>query len=139
MSAFVYILRCCDGSYYVGSTRTCLEERIAQHSAGSFGGYTARRRPVVLLFSQHFDQITDAISAERQLKGWSRAKKEALIAGDFSVLRVLSKRRSFETKAAPSPQDEVGQMPHAEERALARVSKQGCDDFSSQCSGEKKS
>jgi putative endonuclease len=81
MNAYVYILRCADGSYYVGSTRTSLEERLAQHNAGSFGGYTARRRPVELVFQQDFDRITDAIAAERQLKGWTRAKKEALIRG----------------------------------------------------------
>ena len=93
MNAYVYILRCADGSYYVGSTRTSLEERLAQHDAGSFGGYTARRRPVVLVFQQDFDRITDAIAAERQIKGWSRVKKEALIRGDFRALRVLASRK----------------------------------------------
>ena len=92
MSAFVYILRCADGSYYVGSTRDSLEMRIAQHNDGFYNGYTAGRRPVELVWSQEFDRITDAITAERQLKGWSRAKKEALIAGDLDLLRTLSKR-----------------------------------------------
>jgi putative endonuclease len=82
MGAFVYIVRCSDGAYYVGSTRTTLDDRVAQHNAGSFDGYTARRRPVTLVFAQEFDRITDAIAAERQLKGWRRAKKEALIRGD---------------------------------------------------------
>jgi len=91
MNADVYILRCSDGSYYVGSTRTSLEERLAQHDAGSFGGYTARRRPVELVFEQDFDRITDAIAAERQLKGWTRAKKEALIRGDMETLHRLAK------------------------------------------------
>ena len=91
MNAHVYILRCSDGSYYVGSTRTSLEERLAQHDAGSFGGYTARRRPVELVFEQDFDRITDAIAAERQLKGWTRAKKEALIRGDMETLHRLAK------------------------------------------------
>jgi len=94
MNAYVYILRCADGSYYVGSTRTSLEERLAQHDAGSFGGYTARRRPVVLVFQQDFDRITDAIAAERQLKGWTRAKKEAPIRGDFAALHALAKGKS---------------------------------------------
>ena len=94
MNAYVYILRCADGSYYVGSTRTSLEDRLAQHNAGSFGGYTARRRPVELVFQQDFDRITDAIAAERQLKGWTRAKKEALIRGDFARLRALAKGKS---------------------------------------------
>ncbi len=90
MGAYLYILRCADGSYYVGSTRVSLEERIGQHNAGAFDGYTARRRPVTLVFEQYFDRITDAIAAERQVKGWSRAKKEALIRGDYEALRVLS-------------------------------------------------
>ena len=93
MNADVYILRCSDGSYYVGSTRTSLEDRLAQHNAGSFGGYTARRRPVELVFEQDFDRITDAIAAERQLKGWTRAKKEALIRGDMETLHRLAKRK----------------------------------------------
>lgn len=91
--AWLYILCCADGSYYVGSTRTTLEQRIAEHNSGHFGGYTATRRPVTLVYSQWFDQITDAIAAERQVKGWSRAKKEALMRGDFEALRVLARRR----------------------------------------------
>ena len=92
MSAFLYILRCADGSYYVGTTRGSLEQRIAEHQAGNFDGYTARRRPVVLAFQQEFARIEDAIAAERQVKGWRRAKKEALIRGDFAALPSLSRR-----------------------------------------------
>ena len=90
MSAFVYILRCADASYYVGSTRASLEERLAKHNSGHYDGYTLKRRPVELAWHQHFDRITDAIAAERQLKGWSRAKKEALVRGDFAALRELA-------------------------------------------------
>jgi len=93
MYAYVYILRCRDGSYYVGSTRTELEIRIAQHNEGTFGGYTSTRRPVSLVWSQDFLHITDAIEAERKLKGWGRAKKEALIAGEYDRLKLLSKSR----------------------------------------------
>ena len=93
MTAWVYILRCADGSYYVGSARGTLEHRIAEHKAGIYGGYTAERRPVRLVFAQEFDRITDAVAAERQIKGWSRAKKEALIAGDMARLKALSRRR----------------------------------------------
>ena len=75
MAAFVYIVRCKDGQYYTGSTRASLERRIAEHNDGTFGGFTASRRPVVLVYSEAFDNITDAIAAERQIKGWSRAKK----------------------------------------------------------------
>jgi putative endonuclease len=94
MGAYVYIVRCRDGSFYTGSTRGELEDRINQHNAGSFGGYTAKRRPVSLLYAEYFDRIVDAVSAERQIKGWSRAKKEALIREDFDALKVLSRRRS---------------------------------------------
>lgn len=92
MNAFAYILRCSDGSYYVGSTRDSLEMRIARHNDGFYGGYTMSQRPVELVWSQDFDRVTDAIAAERQLKGWSRSKKDALIAGDLNLLRTLSKR-----------------------------------------------
>jgi len=94
MGAFVYILRCSDGSYYTGSTRASLDDRVAQHNAGSFDSYTARRQPVNLVFHQEFDRVTDAIAAERQVKNWSRAKKEALIKGDFDSLRRLAKSRA---------------------------------------------
>ncbi len=93
MSAFVYILRCDDHSYYVGSTRGSLERRIAEHENGTFRGYTFFRRPVNLVWSQEFHEISDAIAAERQLKGWRREKKEALIDGNYDMLPALSSRR----------------------------------------------
>jgi putative endonuclease len=93
VGAWLYILRCADGSYYTGTTRTDLEIRVAQHQTGYFDGYTATRRPVVLVYSDHFDRIVDAIAAERQIKGWSRVKKEALIAGRFDLLQAQSRRR----------------------------------------------
>jgi putative endonuclease len=92
MSGHLYILRCADGSHYVGTTRSGLETRIAEHQAGAFDGYTARRRPVTLVFQQHFERIEDAVAAERQVKGWRREKKEALIRGDFAALPSLSRR-----------------------------------------------
>jgi putative endonuclease len=66
--AYLYILKCADGSYYIATTRAELELRIAQHNAGTFGGYTKSRRPVTLVFSQWFDRITDAVECERKLK-----------------------------------------------------------------------
>ena len=90
--AYAYMLRCADGSYYIGSARLGLERRVSEHNAGTFGGYTSKRRPVSLVWSQHFLNITDAIAAERQIKGWSRAKKEALIREDYEAIRRLSKR-----------------------------------------------
>ena len=103
---FVYMLRCSDGRYYVGSTRASLEQRIAQHNAGSFGGFTAKRRPVQLVWHQEFQRITDAIEVERQLKGWTRVKKEALIRGDYDLLPELSgsawhRAVSFDTPTGP--------------------------------------
>jgi putative endonuclease len=92
MAAHLYILRCRDGAYYIGTTRDSLEMRVAQHNDGSFGGFTSLRRPVDLVFHQEFERITDAISAERQVKGWRRAKKEALIAGNYALLPELAKR-----------------------------------------------
>ena len=79
-----------DGSYCVGSTRVELEQCIGQHNAGHFGGHTLKRRPVTLVYHERFDCITDAVAAERQLQGWGRAKKEALIRGDFDLLRSLA-------------------------------------------------
>jgi putative endonuclease len=93
MGAWLYILKCSDGSFYTGTTRASLEQRIAQHQTGAFDGYTSTRRPVTLVFSESFERITDAIAAERQIKGWSRAKKEALMAGDFSGIRTAARRR----------------------------------------------
>ena len=103
--AFLYILRCSDGSFYIGVTRTTLEMRIAQHNAGTFGGYTATRLPVTSVFSQWFDLITDAIGNERKLKKWSRAKKEAFVRGDFAELQQLSARRSPHPPRRPSATD----------------------------------
>jgi len=89
----MYILLCSDGSYYTGTARLGLEARVAQHNAGTYDGFTRTRRPVTLVFSEWFDNVTGAIAAERQVKGWSRAKKEALVCGDLDRLRELSKRR----------------------------------------------
>ncbi|MBN8970735.1 MAG: GIY-YIG nuclease family protein [Rhizobiales bacterium] len=95
MGIYVYMLRCADDSYYIGSaTGDDLSHRIAQHNAGTFAGYIFTRRPVMLVWSEHFDRITDGIAAERRLKGWSRAKKEALIKGDWSTLTTLAKQRA---------------------------------------------
>ena len=100
--AFVYILRCRDGSFYVGSARDTLERRVAEHNAGTYGGYTSMRRPVELVYAQEFTTITDAIAAERQLKGWRREKKEALIRGDLEALPELSKRGPHPSRPLPA-------------------------------------
>ena len=103
MGAFVYMLRCADGSYYVGiATGDDLSRRVAEHQSSAYPGYTQSRRPVTLVWSEHFDRITDAISTERKLKGWSRAKKEALIEGDWGAVQRFSRRRAGRTKPKPS-------------------------------------
>ena len=91
MSFWIYILRCADGSYYTGHTDD-LERRIGQHQSGEIPGYTHDRRPVELVFSETFTDRIDALERERQVKDWSRKKKEALIRGigkRFQTLHVL--------------------------------------------------
>ena len=90
--SFVYILRCADGAYYVGSTSD-LSSRVATHNAGRGPGFTASRRPVELAYSEPFTTMDQARQREIQLKKWSRAKKEALIGGDARALHDLSRRR----------------------------------------------
>ena len=92
MAAWTYMLRCADGSYYAGCT-TNINQRLGEHQAGTFGGYTASRRPVEMVWADELPTIDDAIVVERQLKGWSRAKKEALARGDFDALPGLSGSR----------------------------------------------
>ena len=92
MDFYTYLLRCNDGSYYTGHTDD-LENRIAQHRTGALGGYTAKRLPVTLVWSDRFPTRDEAFAAERQIKGWSRAKKEALIAGDWSRISALARNR----------------------------------------------
>jgi predicted GIY-YIG superfamily endonuclease len=86
---WVYILRCSDGSYYTGST-TNIEVRLVQHDQGTFPGYTSARRPVKLEWSEIFPDTYQALAAERRIKGWSRAKKLALIGGDMNLLHELA-------------------------------------------------
>ena len=92
--ASIYILRCADGSYYVGITRKPVETRLSEHVNGVFPGcYTFRRRPVALIHAESYARIDEAIAAERRIKGWSRAKKEAYVRGDFASLSRLARRR----------------------------------------------
>ena len=88
---FAYILKCADGSYYVGSTRD-LEFRLWQHQTGDGATYTRRRRPVVLVWSAEYDDIAEAFHWEKKIQNWSRAKREALIRGDYEALPGLAKK-----------------------------------------------
>ena len=90
--ATCYMLRCSDGSYYVGSTRD-LPLRLEQHSSGSVSSYTSSRLPVELVWAAEFDRIDDAYALEKRIQGWSRGKREALIRGEFEALPALSRKR----------------------------------------------
>lgn len=92
MAFHAYLLRCNHGSYYAGHADD-LDLRIAQHHAGTLGGYTTARRPVVLVWTDSFPTREEALSAERRIKGWSRAKKEALIRGDWAEISRLARNR----------------------------------------------
>ena len=96
---FFYILKCSDGSFYVGST-TNLESRLKAHNQGKASAHTAKRRPVHLVYQEEFKSLDDAVKRERQVKKWSRAKKEALICGEKESLKKLSKsHRSYYSRA----------------------------------------
>ncbi|MFS2280469.1 GIY-YIG nuclease family protein [Microbacterium sp. OR21] len=104
------MLRCSDGSYYVGSTRN-LEIRLAQHQFGEGGDYTSRRRPVELVWHSEFERIDEAYSWERRIHGWSRAKKELLTAGKYDELQGWSKRQRDAKRAASDPRSHSGSSP----------------------------
>ncbi len=116
--ASIYILRCADGSYYTGITHRSVEERVSEHAQCLIKGcYTETRLPVDLAFSEYYERVNEAVAAEQRIKGWSRAKKEAMVRGDFVAVSALAKRKrkpvasksdpsSFETQASPAPQDE---------------------------------
>ena len=90
MKGYTYILECSDGSYYTGST-TDLDCRLGQHQAGLGANYTRKNLPVKLVYFEEYDRIDKAFFREKQIQGWSRAKKEALINGTPENLNVLSK------------------------------------------------
>jgi putative endonuclease len=102
MTVGMYMLRCGDGSYYVGSSRN-VEARAAQHASGHGAAYTAGRLPVELVFVHECESVAEAYGIEKRVQGWSRAKREALIRGEFALLPSLSRsayRRSAEDARA---------------------------------------
>jgi tRNA/rRNA methyltransferase len=109
MSFWTYVLQCADSSYYTGHTDD-LEARFGAHRSGLIAGYTQKRRPVRLVWSQEFADRDEAFRAERQIKGWSRAKKEALISGDWDGVHFLAMRtpilRDAASTSSAAPQDE---------------------------------
>lgn len=93
MDITVYIVECNDGSFYTGLTKQSIEARVWEHNNfKSDKSYTAKRRPVKLVFAENYDRITDAIDREQQIKGWNRTKKKALIELNYESLPALSKR-----------------------------------------------
>jgi len=99
---WTYILQCADGSYYVGHADD-LNARMAAHGVGTASAYTAKRRPLTLRWAADFQDRDAAFFLERKLKGWSRAKKEALMRGDWSALPGLAKSRSAAHCAQAEP------------------------------------
>ena len=87
--AYMYILECCDGSFYTGSTKN-LPRRLWQHHNGMGANHTAKRLPVKLVYAEGFECVEDAFYREKQVQGWSRAKKMALMQGEWDKLRVLA-------------------------------------------------
>lgn len=93
VEATVYMLLCADGSYYTGLTKQPIEARLWEHNhLPADKSYTGSRRPVRLVFCETYDRVLDAIAREKQIKGWSRTKKEALIALDYTRLPGLAER-----------------------------------------------
>jgi putative endonuclease len=105
---YVYILKCSDESYYVGST-ICINTRLRQHQNGDGSNHTMKRLPVSLVYCKYFPAISDAFAFEKQLQGWSRKKKEALMKGQFNQLRELSK---CQNSSAFNYSDFVKQLGH---------------------------
>ncbi len=98
MKIYVYIAECSDNSYYTGVTNN-LDKRLSEHNEGvDPKSYTYPRRPVKIVFSEEFSEPIDAISAEKQIKGWSRKKKKALIDRDYEELVKLSKSKETKVK-----------------------------------------
>ncbi len=88
---YMYILECSDGSYYTGSTKDLIR-RLDQHQSGEGANYTAKRLPVKLIYYEEYDRIDDAFYREKQVQGWSRRKKQALMKGDKQLLSELAKK-----------------------------------------------
>ena len=101
----VYILLCCDSSYYVGVTNNILR-RFDEHSSGINPlSYTFKRRPLQIVYLNEFTDFHAAIAWEKQIKGWSRAKKQALIEANFDLLKELSKCNNLSSHVYYKPED----------------------------------
>jgi predicted GIY-YIG superfamily endonuclease len=100
--AWMYILKCADGSYYVGSTKN-LDLRFDQHQSGKGSRYTSRRLPVELVYAEEYEKVVDAYAREKQIQNWGRAKREALIHGNTELLPRLAKKKFVKPKNDKQP------------------------------------
>jgi predicted GIY-YIG superfamily endonuclease len=124
----VYLLRCSDGSYYCGQTDN-IEVRMQQHYSGEIG-YTSTRKPVQLVWQGEFETREGAIAFEQQVKGWSRAKKEALIAGDWQRIRELAKSHeptgpSAKTSVRPERVEGIAGLRQAQPERMGSTTMRG--------------
>ena len=101
IGGYMYILLCADGSFYTGSTNN-LQIRIAQHQAGEGANYTRKRLPVELVYYEEFDRVSDAFYREKQVQGWRREKKLALIEGRHEELKELAKKKRLRQAQPPA-------------------------------------
>ncbi len=108
MSSWVYLLRCADNSYYTGHTDD-LEKRVVAHQTGEIEGYTSTRLPLTLVFSDEFRTREEALACERQIKGWSRKKKEAMIRGDWTEVSRLACKKCPSTSSGRTAQTNHGE------------------------------
>ena len=101
MPGYAYMLRCADGSLYVGSTRD-IYTRLFQHQIGEGAAYTRDRLPVELVWYEEYDKVSHAFAREKQVQKWGRAKRLALIEGDYDGLPALAKK-DFSRRRPPTP------------------------------------
>ena len=120
----MYILKCANGSYYTGSTID-LERRLEQHKNGEGAKFTKKHLPVELVYVEEFSKIEDAFYREKQIQGWSRKKKEALIAGNFDKLHELAECKNETKSVASTPFD----LPRLRSVTVAQ---QPCFDYAQQ-------
>ncbi len=115
MTGYMYVLECSDGSYYTGSTKD-LNRRLKQHQNGQGANHTKKRLPVRLLYYEKYDRIDTAFYREKQIQGWSRAKKEALIRGEVETLPGLSMayRDKGTSRASVPNENSKGEYPDFE-------------------------
>ncbi len=117
----MYILQCADGSYYTGSTNN-LELRLAQHQTGEGANHTKKRLPVKLVYYEEYQRIDEAFYREKQVQGWRREKKEALIRGDYNLLPELAiAYRDLDTVASSASATEEIPLPEVLEGSTDTV------------------